>query len=716
MTSREKLLSSLGLEHGTKMEFSYNSLWGPNVYQVLTPTQVGDLYELATSIKYNSKIKFKYKTMDEIMAKSGFREFHAGTNRRIYHHLDFKQLMAKVALDDEGLRDNPSEYRNQSIFAPYCTKVFDVTPEGAVEFVERFEPILNRRMFELYADDIFYIIDKVIDGRYAVADIGTLYFMNYGIRPGFGPGFLDFPYAYKLDGNKLYCRAELPDGSRCNGVIDYDRGFNELICNHCGKVYQARDLELAVTNNEIDLIGGISMNLKMQVQVGNKVVFDNTNDIDTTDSLEPTSVKGEKKPDKPVIIVEKGKDKYINGELATSHDSSEYSMKKDAFKDQIKKDKEDEDLKRIQRFNAACFQEGVVYQVPNPESYIEQGTKKLKEEENNAIIKKLEHMNQMLKNFESKVDALETERQNLLGRNKELAQQVAGYEEKIRAYETEMTGQFATYKEKAEKVIKKLTQEIAAKDNKIAVLSKDLKEVKETLYGERSKNEELEEMNRVLQEESDKKDATIAGYIEQEEEFERNRRALENEANKIRNHMLYSSRQVEVIDPTDRLKTKDGTLINTTMIKSRFNPNTAITTMVPFDFDMVPGERSIAESVVEEAPQYTKVTKEDIENMVPSEKPKEVRQLSDDEVEEIVDNREKKQEEEAKENEEVKEDTKEIPPKAINISQQQKKIPPNVVRSNLQEDPLAEGSRNNYGNKKKKGKGKKRHKGNYVKF
>ena len=35
-----------------------------------------------------------------------------------------------------------------------------------------------------------------------MADIGTNFFMNWGIRPGFGPVLLDYPYVYELDGNK----------------------------------------------------------------------------------------------------------------------------------------------------------------------------------------------------------------------------------------------------------------------------------------------------------------------------------------------------------------------------------------------------------------------------------------------------------------------------------------------------------------------------------
>ena len=75
--------------------------------------------------------------------------------------------------------------------------------------------------------------------------------MNFGIREGFGPVLLDFPYVYKLDGEKLFCNRPTPDGEFCGGVIDYDAGFNGLYCTKCGAMYKAKELEEAIKDQSV---------------------------------------------------------------------------------------------------------------------------------------------------------------------------------------------------------------------------------------------------------------------------------------------------------------------------------------------------------------------------------------------------------------------------------------------------------------------------------
>ena len=78
------------------------------------------------------------------------------------------------------------------------------------------------------------IANKFI-GKYVLEDIGTIWFKNWGIRPGFGPVLLDYPYLFEVDIRDLYCYDMTPLGLPCGGQIDYDAGFNILICTKCGK-------------------------------------------------------------------------------------------------------------------------------------------------------------------------------------------------------------------------------------------------------------------------------------------------------------------------------------------------------------------------------------------------------------------------------------------------------------------------------------------------
>jgi predicted RNA-binding Zn-ribbon protein involved in translation (DUF1610 family) len=190
------------------------------------------------------------------MRARGFKKVASGTNRVVYRFLEDTRFLVKIALDKVGLKDNPAEYQLQHMLKPYVTKVFQVSPCGTVAFVERVEPITSATEFASIADDIYYFITEILLGKYVIDDFGTRYFMNWGLRIGFGPCLLDFPYVYEIDGKKLFCNKILPDGMSCGGTIDYDEGFNQLRCGNCGTNYQARDLGNENKKNLIVIEGG----------------------------------------------------------------------------------------------------------------------------------------------------------------------------------------------------------------------------------------------------------------------------------------------------------------------------------------------------------------------------------------------------------------------------------------------------------------------------
>jgi len=232
-------------------EFKFDNLWAYPLLNYLDQMAIFQLNKIATSVRYQSKPKQKYKMMDQILNPYGFRRITSGTNRAIYKHLDDQRIVLKVALDAVGIRDNPAEYYNQNFLKPFVTKCFSVSPCGTVGIFERVQPIMKKEEFLSVCDDIFALINKMI-GKYILDDIGTNFYMNYGLREGFGPVLLDFPYMYELDGRKLHCGNRDPfTGEICNGDIDYDDGFNQLICTKCGKIYLATELEKDRDSNNI---------------------------------------------------------------------------------------------------------------------------------------------------------------------------------------------------------------------------------------------------------------------------------------------------------------------------------------------------------------------------------------------------------------------------------------------------------------------------------
>lgn len=232
-------------------EFKYDNLRAQPLLSYIHPLAIMEMNKIARSLKYQSKPKKKFEMIDNILKPYHFKRIAAGTNRIVYKHLEDQNIVLKVALDRVGLNDNPSEYHNQRFLKPFVTKCFEISPCGTVGIFERVQPITSRAEFKSISDDIFALLNKLI-GKYILEDIGTKFFMNYGLREGFGPVLLDYPYMFELDGRKIHCN--YPDtitGLPCNGEIDYDDGFNNLICTKCGKIYLATELQKDMDRNNI---------------------------------------------------------------------------------------------------------------------------------------------------------------------------------------------------------------------------------------------------------------------------------------------------------------------------------------------------------------------------------------------------------------------------------------------------------------------------------
>lgn len=271
--AKADLLSILYSKEKSPLEFKFDSMWVPSMYNFITPQDIAELHYLASSAKFSSKIDYKYKEIDRIMTNRGFKRFHCGTNRIVYSYLEDQSFLIKIALDKVGLGDNPAEYRNQFLLKPFVTKVFEVSPCGTVAMVERVEPITSRQEFISVAEDIYDLMNQCIIGRYILEDVGTNYFMNWGLRKGFGAVLLDYTYVYELDGNKLFCNKIEPlTGEICNGTIDYDNGFNNLICSKCGKRYLAKSLEQSVKDKLIILKEEGEIEMKITLTRGNETL------------------------------------------------------------------------------------------------------------------------------------------------------------------------------------------------------------------------------------------------------------------------------------------------------------------------------------------------------------------------------------------------------------------------------------------------------------
>lgn len=334
--ARADILNIMYSKEKSPLDFQFDSLWMPSMYNYLTVQDIEMLRQIATSNRYAAKIELKYKAIDDIMTRRGFRKFHCGTNRIVYKYLEDESFLVKIALDKVGMGDNPREYKNQFLLKPFVTKVFHVSPCGTVAFVERVQPITSRQEFQSIAGDIFEMLINCIIGKYVLEDIGTKYFMNYGLRNGFGAVLLDYPYVFELDGSKLYCNKVNPYTMvRCDGEIDYDDGFNNLICSKCGKLYLAQELEKSIKDKLILMKEEGEMDMKISVRRGNNVIINHDTSMESDIIVrKPKTMQGPRNitvsiNDKVMNAPkENSNNKYSNGRKRIMEEKKKFDNKK----------------------------------------------------------------------------------------------------------------------------------------------------------------------------------------------------------------------------------------------------------------------------------------------------------------------------------------------------------------------------------------------------
>lgn len=270
----QRQIAALQSKVVTRDEFNFDRMIARPLYTLLSIYDIDQLYNVATSVRYAGNAQKKYQAIDEIMHNRGFKKLSAGTNRVVYTYFEDPTIVVKVAADKTGIMDNPREFVNQHRLKPFCTKTFEVDPTGVVAVAERVRPITSREEYQTVAGDVFDMLDT-ITGKYILADIGSRYYMNIGLRHEFGVVLLDYPYLYETDGSKLVCKK--PDQNSptgvCGGLIDYDEGFNTLRCNKCGKVFRAIELgKYLETNQIVKGVNKMADQIKVNVTYNGKTV------------------------------------------------------------------------------------------------------------------------------------------------------------------------------------------------------------------------------------------------------------------------------------------------------------------------------------------------------------------------------------------------------------------------------------------------------------
>lgn len=324
MVDRNYVLNLVKSKDVTREEFNWDKLSAPPIRAFFTDYDLQRLQEIATSLRYSAKPQVKYQEIDKMMKSKGFVKLSAGTNRVVYRCIENDTFVAKIAYGSVAMQDNINEFINQNILKPFCAKTFEVAGNGVIAFSERVNPITSREEFLSIAEDVFELITEFIIGEYVMDDIGTKFFMNYGVRTAFrfGPVILDYATTYKLDGNKLYCCK--PDNNSetgvCGGLLDYDAGYNNIVCSKCGRIYKAKELELKIKENKIvtKTFKGEFNKMKVRISGGTK-------NVDVTTVVNNIVVEEPREEEETTVYADKKRSIHVK--LGKSDETTERIVK-----------------------------------------------------------------------------------------------------------------------------------------------------------------------------------------------------------------------------------------------------------------------------------------------------------------------------------------------------------------------------------------------------
>lgn len=259
--------------------YEYDSYQVNPLLSYFTTEDIAEIYRLAISPAYNGEIHEKYRLLGEIMNRRGFKLIGGGTNRRAYECIYDDRVVAKVATDRVGLTSNLKEFVNQNVLKPFCNKIFSVSPDGALSIMEKVVPIKDVSEFQKYAPEIHEILFfRFRNHDLAMDDIGTRSMKNWGYRQGFGPVLLDYPSMYVANPKKRLC-PNIVDGKMCCGTLDYDDGYNRIVCTECGRTFEASTLSMPKGDELSNLLSAVGY--KKDKEKGVKKMKIQITDIET---------------------------------------------------------------------------------------------------------------------------------------------------------------------------------------------------------------------------------------------------------------------------------------------------------------------------------------------------------------------------------------------------------------------------------------------------
>ena len=259
------------------------SIQRPPIESYISPEALYNLRCLVNDPAWMNRTAKKKKEARKILQTCGISQIAAGTNRMCFGCEQDPGIVFKLGLDRIGRSDNIAEYYNQYFLNGFGAKIIHVLPDGILGMCERVQ-VMDQRTYAEYSDIIFRLITHwAVNEHVLIEDIGCNFFKNWGVRLGFGPVLLDYPYVYKVSPFKLVCHRKDPmTQQECMGHIDYDPGLNQIVCDRCGVRYGISDIadmnvgdlvKRAISmKGKVLSMALVNTKVKVSVKRGNKIV------------------------------------------------------------------------------------------------------------------------------------------------------------------------------------------------------------------------------------------------------------------------------------------------------------------------------------------------------------------------------------------------------------------------------------------------------------
>lgn len=220
-------------------EKSYRSL----LLEIFTADQAIELEKIQRtySITNNQKIKIYREKLDEWGVE--YSPIGGGTNRYAFM---VDGYIIKIACDGDGKIDNKREFIYSIPLQPYVIKCYETYGDGLMsvfEYVEAFT-----------IDDFWKNQGKMkeilseIGSQFLIGDVGinSTNYVNWGFRDDGSIVILDYAYIYSVKFKQFTCPCSP------SSMLHYDKDFNKLVCNCCGKVYTFREVRKRISRKDQD--------------------------------------------------------------------------------------------------------------------------------------------------------------------------------------------------------------------------------------------------------------------------------------------------------------------------------------------------------------------------------------------------------------------------------------------------------------------------------